>query len=556
MRNQDSFFKCLLISYMALFFLFLLFPGCEPGQAKPKAKRVIVIGIDGMGIDGMQMAKTPNLNELIQNGALSLKVRGVMPTVSAPIWGSLLTGAGPEQHGITSNSWSREFYSIEATVKDSEGYFPSIFKVMREQMPDTEIGVFYDWDGFGNLFNHKYLSHVEMTKGFKETFEKAIAYLSEKMPDFLFLYIGHPDEVGHDSGFFSEEYYASIEDVDREVGLFMEAMKKAEMYTKTNMLIVSDHGGVGIGHGGESMAELEVPWIITGPGIIKNRMIEQPVNIYDTASTIAYLFNLEQPDEWTGKPVIGAFEANRKESGKNKQRYVPKPKSSVRSGIYLEPREISFSVDAENVEVRYTVDGSEPASNSLLYEKPFRLDKSSTIAAVAMKNGIKSQKSVISFIKVDGIKDVTLKKKPNRRYPADGVLSLVDGKRGTMNYKHPAWIGFEADDLEVTFDFGTPRKINSVSVECLQDIDSWIFLPRWAEYAASEDGKYFKAFGSLTEKDIEKIEGKGVVSLKKGFRDVKARYLRVKVRNVGICPPGHPGEGERAWLFVDEIIIE
>ncbi|NOR11849.1 MAG: hypothetical protein GQ545_01195, partial [Candidatus Aminicenantes bacterium] len=38
--------------------------------------------------------------------------------------------------------------------------------------------------------------------------------------------------------------------------------------------------------------------------------------------------------------------------------------------------------------------------------------------------------------------------------------------------------------------------------------------------------------------------------------DMRARYIRIKARNVGICPDWHPGAGGKAWLFCDEIIIE
>ena len=36
----------------------------------------------------------------------------------------------------------------------------------------------------------------------------------------------------------------------------------------------------------------------------------------------------------------------------------------------------------------------------------------------------------------------------------------------------------------------------------------------------------------------------------------EARYVRIVARNVGTCPPWHPGAGGKAWLFVDEIIVE
>ena len=37
---------------------------------------------------------------------------------------------------------------------------------------------------------------------------------------------------------------------------------------------------------------------------------------------------------------------------------------------------------------------------------------------------------------------------------------------------------------------------------------------------------------------------------------VKARYIRVIAKNIGQCPSWHPGAGQKAWIFADEIIIE
>jgi len=308
---------------LALFFSF----GCKTAWKVPLARRVLLIGIDGMGAEGFQMTATPYLKQLVQEGALSIKARSVMPTVSTPSWGSILTGAGPEQHGMTSNDWLLTSYTIEPTAKDADGYFPSIFMLLRLNMPDAEIAVFYDWKELGNIFNPKYLNHTELTKNYQETIDKAVPYILEKKPQLTFLYLGHPDEVGHDHGFDSEEYYQSLEQVDAKVGVLFEALKRAGHYEETYILIVSDHGGIGTDHGGESMRELEVPWIIRGPGVIKDRMIAQPVNIYDTAPTIAYLFHLQQPYEWTGRPVLGAFEANQALASKNVEKFVPKPGS-------------------------------------------------------------------------------------------------------------------------------------------------------------------------------------------------------------------------------------
>jgi hypothetical protein len=68
-------------------------------------------------------------------------------------------------------------------------------------------------------------------------------------------------------------------------------------------------------------------------------MIEQPINLFDTASTIAYLFGLKQPYEWIGRPVLGAFEINKEFSERNQREFLPKSKNSSKSSQYTEPKE-------------------------------------------------------------------------------------------------------------------------------------------------------------------------------------------------------------------------
>ena len=36
---------------------------------------------------------------------------------------------------------------------------------------------------------------------------------------------------------------------------------------------------------------------------------------------------------------------------------------------------------------------------------------------------------------------------------------------------------------------------------------------------------------------------------------LRSFFLDELARNIGTCPEGHPGAGEKAWLFTDEIII-
>jgi hypothetical protein len=528
------------------------------------SRRVIILGIDGLSTDGLQIANVPNINKLIHSGAISLKARAVMPTVSAPNWTSMLTGAGPEQHGVTRNGWTQQNATIKPTVQDADGLFPSIFTVLREQKPNAIIAGFYDWDELANFYNWKSVDTAAYIKahtledyiaGDKETYRQAIPFIIEKKPDLTFVYAGSVDETGHELGHGTEAYYNSITLVDSLIGNLIDALKENKMYDDTYFIIITDHGGVGFGHGGESMDEIEVPWIISGPGIINDRMIEQPVNTLDTAPTVAYILGLHQPDAWTGKSVLGAF-ASEPASKINTKEYLAKPFVSIKSGFYAEPQTVSMNLYTFQTEIRYTTNGSAPTELSDEYQQPIHLDRSTVLRAVAVHGATISRESRVSFIKIQKVSDVFLKNPPNVKYKGDGAKSLVDGKQGTLDYKDAAWLGFEGDNAVATLDLGKPVEISKITVGYLSNIPSWIFPPKDVTFKVSNDGKTFREVDVNSEaRDLNKSGGVRKVT-SKIFSGLKVRFVKVIAQNQGICPPDHPGAGKKAWLFIDEIYIE
>src|SRR5207244_4506506 len=120
-----------------------------PARPLPGVEHVVIIGVDGMSPKGVEVAKTPHMHQLMREGAWTLHARGVLPTVSSPNWASMIMGAGPEQHGITSNDWQTNKFDIPPVVSGPGGIFPTIFGVLREQKPQVKIACVHDWDGFG-----------------------------------------------------------------------------------------------------------------------------------------------------------------------------------------------------------------------------------------------------------------------------------------------------------------------------------------------------------------------------------------------------------------------
>jgi len=518
------------------------------------AKRVILIGIDGVSSEGFQYSNTPVMNSLISQGAISLKTRGVMPTVSAPNWATILSGAGPEQHGVTSNNWSLMNQGFEPTVKDADGYFTSIFTLIRKQMPKAITAMFYDWDWFGTYVNKKLISKEQHIQGHVMVTSIALNFIKKEKPVFTFIYYGHPDETGHSKGFNTKEYYQSINDIDTEIGKIVAGLQESKMIQNTTLIITSDHGGAGYGHGGESMIEFEVPWIISGPGIKKNALLEMPNDLANTALTIARILGLKTPTEWIGRPVNEAFIT--KTAAPKPSIYVPKPWCSLADGAFPGPQQIELTTTGQNADIYYTLDGTTPGITSKKYISPFTISSNCTLKAVAISGSSPSQIISRMYTFVQGIKSATLTAQPSPKYPGSGVSGLFDGLIGSSNPANKQWMGYEGNDFEVTIDLGEAKPVTAIGVDVLQLPVSWIFLPERVEFYSSSDGKIFNLLNTFYPAETDDIRLDGPVMLARNFDNMRTQYIRIKATSIGICPVGHQGEGQKAWLFVSEIEIE
>jgi arylsulfatase A-like enzyme len=275
----------------------------------PGVDYVVIIGCDGMSPTGVLNAPTPVMRRLMDEGAWTMHARGVMPTVSSPNWASMIMGAGPEQHGVTSNEWETNKFEISPVVVGPGGMFPTIFGVLREQRPASVIACFHDWNGFGRLFERQAADVIENPKGPTNTIRRAVAYFKGRTPTFTFIHLDHVDHAGHEFGHGTPQYYDSVAVADKLIGEAIQGLQEAGMWDKTILLVTADHGGKGKGHGGATMAELEIPWILRGPGVARGKELKKAVNTYDTAATVAFIFGLEPPDCWIAKPVAEAFTA-------------------------------------------------------------------------------------------------------------------------------------------------------------------------------------------------------------------------------------------------------
>ena len=274
--------------------------------AAKKPAHVIVVGFDGWGAYSVPKAEMPNLSELMERGAWTLKKRSVLPSSSAINWASMFMGVGTEGHGYT--TWGSKTPEIPSIALSENGIFPTIFTITRQQRPKSEIGVLYEWDGIKYLIDTLAVSHhaqvsptpegssVPITDAFAE-------YIRQSKPTLALVSYDSPDAVGHRVGHDTPEYYAMLRELDGHLGRIVGALKEAGIYDSSVVIVTSDHGGIGKGHGGITLAEMENPFVIAGPGVRQIGEFKSAMMQYDVAATIAWLLGLKQPQPWVGRPV-------------------------------------------------------------------------------------------------------------------------------------------------------------------------------------------------------------------------------------------------------------
>jgi hypothetical protein len=295
-------------STTALFVLVLSCRSVVPAQSAEawQGQHVIIIGVDGLSVDGVSTARVPKLRGLISRAAWTLEARGVMPTLSSPNWASAINGAAPEQHGITSNGWFRHKVEFQPSCRGEDGKFPTIFGVLRSGYPASRIAVFHDWSGFSDLLEKQAPDIMRHEPGAGRTTAAAIRYWKENRPTLMFIHLDNVDHAGHSHGWYSTEYYKAVEVADGYIGQVIEMVDDLAAGDSTFILVTSDHGGTAHGHGKNSLAEIQIPWILAGPGISPGQIMA-PVNTFDTAVTVAWIFHLDPPQCWIGRPVLSAF---------------------------------------------------------------------------------------------------------------------------------------------------------------------------------------------------------------------------------------------------------
>ena len=101
---------------------------------------------------------------------------------------------------------------------------------------------------------------------------------------------------------------------------------------------------------------------------------------------------------------------------------------------------------------------------------------------------------------------------------------------------------------------GELQDVRHISINALQDENSWIFMPEQIQIWISEDGLNYLDLIEL--KPITPISKEGTqIESFEWDGNIKAKFVKVLAKNRINCPKGHKSEGNPCWIFLDEITI-
>jgi len=190
------------------------------------------------------------------------------------------------------------------------------------------------------------------------------------------------------------------------------------------------------------------------------------------------------------------------------------------------------------------------------YTQPITISEASKLRTYSERNGEKSVALETQFYKIDPNLSVKLESEYANQYNAGGNDALIDGIRGSKDFRTGAWQGYWGKDVVAIVDLGRVKPIDTISVNFLEDQGSWIFFPSEVECYVSDSRTFYKNLPSQKINAGIPSEESGIKTIKFSMRGYSARYVKIVAKNFGKLPEWHLGgpDGD-AWTFVDEIDI-
>lgn len=237
--------------------------------------------------------------------------------------------------------------------------------------------------------------------------------------------------------------------------------------------------------------------------------------------------------------------------------FITSPVTEFSSSVFKNFVDVSIQNDS-GINIFYSLDGKNPDTLSEKYIKPFKIDRTIILKAIAFDQfGNSSYITTSKFFKMPHPDwKINILSKYNSQYSAGGDNGIIDGIKGENDWRKGGWQGYQGQDFESVIDFGKEILISSVHASFLQDTRSWILMPLNVIYEFSKDSIHYQKALLVSNLIADTVMTNTIEELGGNIEPVKARFLKVKAKNYGTLPSWHAGSGGEAFIFIDEIDIK
>ena len=152
------------------------------------------------------------------------------------------------------------------------------------------------------------------------------------------------------------------------------------------------------------------------------------------------------------------------------------------------------------------------------------------------------------------MRPIILKDQPHRNYAYNGADVLIDGLKGSSNYRSGRWLGFFGNALDATINLLQPTEVSGVKFNCNMNMKDWIFNAKTVKVLVSDDGLRFMEVFRQDFNMLPANYAESLYTVDVHFEPVEAQFVEVVIEPFD-CPEGHNGYGYPGWVFVDEIMV-
>ena len=234
----------------------------ERGPAAASEPIVILLSFDGVRHDYLDRGGLPALERIARTGVRAKSLTPVFPSSTFPSHVAIATGTHADRHGIVGNrfhdSKKGDFdYSNDASFIEAEPIWVTAERQGIRSATFFWVGSETDWNGIGASYRR---APFDEGVGEAEKVDQILAWLdlpARERPRLILSWWHGADTAGHRHGPDSERTMAALRAQDRQLARLLEGLDERQSWSRVTLLVVSDHGMIGVTEGIDARAPLE-----------------------------------------------------------------------------------------------------------------------------------------------------------------------------------------------------------------------------------------------------------------------------------------------------------